>query len=209
MYREILLSAIVSIDIYLAASACCSGGIRIPMLPAAVISTICAAVMGTATGLSLCLCGLLPEGLFEVLSFAVLMCIGSVTVLKSVMRSIMKKLADREELSLRLGGCSIALRLYLDDTAADMDRSKELSVPEAAAMAAAGSFDCAATGLSCGGSGISPAAAALCTLVIGFAALGLGMLTGRKISSLRHDLSWVGGVVIIVFALYNAYRELF
>ena len=34
----------------------------------------------------------------------------------------------------------------------------------------------------------------------GFAAMMLGALTGKKISSLRRDLSWAGGVMLILLA---------
>ncbi|MBO4878439.1 MAG: manganese efflux pump [Ruminococcus sp.] len=203
MYQEIMTAVVVSIDIFLSSMACCSGGIRIPPLSAAVIGIICASVMAAAVTVSGLVSGMLSENLCETLSCAVLTALGVINITKSLSRSFLRRLAGREELSLHLGGCSIAMRLYLDDTAADLDSSKTLSVPEAAAMALAGSFDCAAAGLSCGGE-VSPVTTSLCTLATGITAIFLGTLAGRKISSRLGDLSWAGGIILILFALYNA-----
>ena len=101
-----------------------------------------------------------------------------------------------------MGKSPIVLRLYLDDTAADFDNSKSLSTAEAAALSLAGSLDSAAIGLSSGFSGISPLSASVCAFLCGFIAILIGNLTGKKISSLHHDFSWVGGVMLILFALF-------
>ncbi len=96
------------------------------------------------------------------------------------------------------------VRLCLDDAAADIDSSKVLSTGEAFFLAFAGSLDAAATGLSCGGTNISGVYAALSTFICGAAALTFGSLTGRKISSLNHDLSWLGGFLLLLFAIFTA-----
>ena len=105
---------------------------------------------------------------------------------------------------MKMGELSIFIRLYIDDSAADMDSSKVLSIGEAVVLALAGSLDAAATGLSCGGTDISALGAAFAVLICGAAALILGSLTGRKISSLNHDLSWTGGLFLIIFAVITA-----
>ena len=46
MLKELFISFIVSIDIFLAAAACCNSGIRIPLLSALLIDLISAAVLG-------------------------------------------------------------------------------------------------------------------------------------------------------------------
>lgn len=101
-----------------------------------------------------------------------------------------------------MGKSPIVLRLYLDDTAADFDNSKSLSTAEAAALSLAGSLDSAAIGLSSGISVTSPLLVSVFAIICGSAAILLGNLTGKKISSLNHDFSWVGGVMLILFALF-------
>ena len=51
---------------------------------------------------------------------------------------------------------------------------------------------------------IPAVAAAAAVFICGAAALILGSLTGRKISSLNHDLSWTGGLFLIIFAVVSA-----
>lgn len=175
MYQELMLAVVVSIDIFLSSSACCSGGIRIPPLSAAVIAVICASVMWLSLMVSGLICGVISDTVCELLSCTVLTVLGIMNIAKSIRSS----------------------------PPSPHTAPVSLSVPEAAAMAAAGSFDCAAAGLSCAGE-VSPLRAFLCTLCIGLTALALGTLAGRKISSRFRDLSWAGGLILILFALYNA-----
>lgn len=203
MLKEIFLAVVVSFDTYLAAAAYCNSGIRIPLSSAVVIDLICAAVLGLSIEFSGFLGGLIPIHLCRILGAAVIITIGAVTIAKSLVRSLVRRISDRGELSLKMRGSSLILKLYLDDTAADVDESKVLSAAEAAALALASSFDSAATGLASGCGDISPITASIFTFICGASALWLGALTSKKISSLRHDLSWAGGVLLIIFAVIS------
>ena len=201
MYKEAILAVIVSIDTYIAAAAYCNSGIRIPLLSSLVINLISAAVLGISVCFSETLVTILPADICRISGKCVMTAIGLLTILKSFARTLARRIEKKGELSVKLGRSPLALKLYLDDTAADLDHSKILSAGEAAALALASSFDSAATGMSCGVCDISPVAASVFTFAFGFAALLAGMVTGRKISSLNHDLSWVGGVMLIVVSL--------
>lgn len=200
MYDEFFLAVIVSFDTLLAAAAYCNSGIKIPLISSAVINLICSAVLG----ISLCFSGFLsnyiPSSVCRICGCSIIVLIGLLTIVKSIARTLVKRVAERGELSVKLGKSPLALKLCLDDTAADIDHSKVLSASEAAALALASSFDSAAMGLSSGYSHISPLLAFVFTLICGFTAIHTGGLIGKKISSLDHDLSWVGGILLIVFA---------
>lgn len=200
MLSEILIALTVSIDTMLAAAAYSGSGIHIPMRSAAVINLSGAIILGISVLLSDMLCGYISPEICRIAGFAVLTAIGTATVLKSITRSAVRRLAGRE---FRLSSAGLMIKLYLDDTAADSDYSKSLSVKEAAALAAASSLDSAATGLSSGFSGVSPLYSALFAFAAGAIAFFLGNKTGRKISSLPIDLSWTGGLVLIVFAFLS------
>ncbi|MDE6091545.1 MAG: sporulation protein, partial [Ruminococcus sp.] len=58
-------------------------------------------------------------------------------------------------------------------------------------------------GLSSGFSGINPLTAFIFTFIAGLLSITLGNITGKKISSLHHDFSWVGGVLLILFAFFG------
>ncbi|MBR4628494.1 MAG: sporulation protein [Ruminococcus sp.] len=198
MTEEILLAFIVSIDIYLAAAAYCNSGIRIPIPSAAAISLVGAAVLWSAVRFSAMVGRYVPAGVFHKCGIAVLTAIGVLTILKSAVRSIMRKATENNGILLKKG--SIVIRLYLDDTAADIDGSKTLSVTEALSLAVVSSFDCAATGIGAGSHSLNTAVLAPAAFLCGCLALFLGNITGKKISSLKHDLSWVGGLILIIFA---------
>lgn len=200
--KAVFLAVIVSLDTYLAAAAYCNSGIRIPLLSAAVINIFSGAVLWLSLSFSALLCEYVSYGFFHTLSVGILTFIGAMTIFKSLVRSLSEHLSEKGELSLKMWKSPIVLKLYLDDTAADFDNSKILSAFEAAALALASSLDSAAVGLSCGFSGISPLTVSFMAVIFGFGAVILGGLTGKKISSLHHDFSWVGGVLLIMFALF-------
>ena len=200
MYKELLLAVTVSIDTYIAAAAYCNSGIKIPPLSAAVINLICAAVLGISLGISGLLGHFLSAGICRTAGMLVIIAIGLLTILKSFARTLAKRVEQKGELSVKLGKTPLAVKLYLDDTAADIDHSKILTSGEAAALALASSLDSAAMGLSSGFSHISPFAASCLTFLCGAAAVWAGTVTGKKISSLGRDLSWIGGILLIIFA---------
>ena len=204
MLQELILALIVSIDTYLVAAAYCNSGIRIPLTSAAVINLTGAAVLGISLLLSDIAGNFIPAGLCRTLGLIVLTSIGVITVFKSLVRILVRRLSKNGELSLRTGSSGLVIKLYLDDTAADIDDSKSLSPAEAAALALASSLDSAATGLSSGTFGISPLRTALFTFIAGFAAIAAGNVTGKKISSSDRDLSWLGGVLLIAFAVFES-----
>lgn len=203
MYREIFLAVIVSADIFLVAAAYRSSDIRIPPLSALIINLICTFVLGISLVLSEIAGQVIDIEICQIIGFIVLTAMGIITVFKSLMRGLVQQLSKRGELSLRHGGSGIVVKLYLDDTAADFDCSKILSPCEAAALALASSLDSAATGLSCGYSNINPVLSAVFVFLAGFVAMFLGSFFGKKISSLDHDLSWLGGIMLIAFAIFE------
>ncbi len=203
MYDEIFLAVIVSLDTYLAAAAYCNSGIKIPMLSMSVISLISAAVLGISLKFSDFISSFVPSEVCRMCGTAVITAIGVITIFKSIIRSITKHISKKGEVSVRSCRYGIVMKLYLDETAADFDNSKILSAAEAAALALASSLDSAATGLSSGFSGINPLTAFLFTFIAGLLSITLGNITGKKISSLHHDFSWVGGVLLILFAFFG------
>lgn len=204
MLQEVFLAFIVSFDTFLVAAAYCNSGIRIPFTSAAVINLMGAAVLGLALTLSDIAGGFIPAELCRTLGLIVLTSIGVITVFKSLVRILVRRLSQRGELSLRTGSSGLIIKLYLDDTAADTDGSKSLSPSEAAALALASSLDSAATGLSCGFCGISPLRTAALAFFAGFAAVAVGSLAGRKIAASDCELSWLGGVMLIAFAIVES-----
>lgn len=204
LLKEFFLAFIVSIDIYLAAAACCNSGVKIPLSSALVIDMFSASVLFISIMLSDFISGYITSHTIHIIGTAVLITIGSLNIAKSILRSVIRHISEKDSISVKMGELSVFVKLCLDDSAVDMDSSKVLSIGEAAVLALAGSFDSAATGLSCGGKDISALGAAAAVFICGAAALILGSLTGRKISSINRDFSWTGGLFLILFAVFSA-----
>lgn len=201
--NAIFLAVIVSLDTYLAAAAYSNSGIRIPVLSAAVINLISGAVLWLSLSFSGFLSQYVSAGLFHVLSTVILTFIGAMTIFKSLVRILTGKLSEKGEFSLKMGKSPIVLKLYLDDTAADFDNSKILSAGEAVIFALASSLDSAAVGISCGFTDISVPAVVFLAVIFGFGAIIAGGITGKLAIVRNHDYSWIGGVLLIIFALLS------
>ncbi len=203
MNQEIILALIVSADTFLTAVAYRSSDIKIPALSAFVINFTGALVLALSLMLSDFIGQFIRPEICSIAGFIILTAIGLVTIFKSIVRTIVKKLSQPDEIAFKAGSSGIIVKLYLDDTSADSDGSQTLSVHEAIALALAGSLDSVSTGLSCGFNEINPLLSGIFTLIAGFMALALGTLFGKKIASLNHDFSWLGGVFLIAFAVFE------
>ncbi len=202
MLQEIILSVIVSFDIFLAASAYRSCGIKIPVTSAVVINGMGAFFLGISLFFSRLMSMIISPKICGILGFAILTAMGVVTIFKSLVRNLVRRLSQRGELSFSTGNSGIVVKLYLDDTAADSDSSKVLSPKEATALAVAASLDSISIGLGVGYD-INPVISAFFAFLAGSLAIFLGSLAGRKISSLDRDLSWIGGVSLIIFGIFE------
>jgi putative sporulation protein YtaF len=202
LFREIILSVIISIDIFLAAAAYRSCGIEIPVSSTIVINAIGAFFLGISLIFSRLLGIIIPENICGICGFVILTAMGILTVFKSLIRNLVRRLSERGELSLHPGSSGIVVKLYLDDTAADFDSSKILSPKEAAALAIAASLDSVSIGLGVGYE-INPAISAIFAFIAGSLAILLGSLTGKKIASLNRDFSWIGGAALIIFGIFE------
>lgn len=203
MNQEIILALIVSADTFLTAVAYRSSDIKIPALSAFVINFTGALILTISLMLSDFIGQFIKPEICSIAGFIILTAIGLVTIFKSIVRTIVRRLSQPDEIAFKAGSSGIIVKLYLDDTSADSDGSQALSVHEAVALALAGSLDCVSTGLSCGFNEINPLLSGIFAMIAGFTALALGTLFGRKIASLNHDFSWLGGIFLIVFAIFE------
>lgn len=203
MKQEILLALIVSVDTFLTAAAYRSSDIKIPIASAFVINFTGAFVLSVSLLLSEFIGQFIAPNICSVIGFIILSLIGITNIFKSIIRTVVKKLSQLDEKAFKMGSSGIIVKLYLDETSADSDGSQTLSAAEAFLLALAGSLDSASTGISCGFNNISPLLSGLFALVAGFTALALGTVFGKKVASLNHDFSWLGGVILIAFAIFE------
>lgn len=203
MTQEIILALIVSADTFLTAVAYRSSDIKIPVISAFVINFTSALMLTLSLLLSDFIGQYISPDICSIAGFIILTAIGLVTIFKSIIRTLVRKLSERDYIALKSNASGIIVKLYLDDTSADCDGSQTLSAHEALALALAGSLDSISTGLSCGFNSINAVFSGIFTFTAGFTAIALGTLFGRKIASFNHDFSWLGGVFLIAFAVFE------
>lgn len=201
MLNEIFITLTVCIDTYLMSVNYNASGIKIPFRSGLVISLISSVILY----LSLVFAGLLeyviPIKLCSVIGCVILTAIGTVTIFKSIVRGIVRKLSKKGDICIKMSRLGIAVRLYLDERTADSDYSKVLSVSESIALALALSADSVAVGINAGFMGANPLRTAFFTFIVNVIVVYLGAVSVRKIFSSDYDLSWLGGVMLILSAV--------
>lgn len=201
MLREFLLTLIVCVDTYFVAVNYGTRRIKIPLMSAVTISFIGAGMLGLSLTFSGLLTCFIPTRICELIGFFALSAIGMAAVLKSVMRRVVRRMTASGDVCIKMSGIGLGIRLYLDDTSADTDESKELSVKESAALAVTLSLDSAATGINSGFLQISTIRVSVMVFAAGIIAVGLGFFTGKRASEAKYDFSWLSGIMLIILAV--------
>ena len=197
-----LLVAALSTDAFFASFAYGTGHIRIPFLSVAVIDGICTALLAVSLFLGTLLRPWLPPALTAGVSFAILSLLGVVKLFDSVLKALIRRHQPlNKEWRFSLFSLQFILNIYADPPEADRDASKTLSSAEAASLAVAMSLDGLAVGFGAGMGNASPVLVLLFSLLLTAAAVMGGSALGNRVAArLRHDLSWVGGALLLLLA---------
>ncbi len=195
MGRAVLLAAAVCMDTFFAAMGCSISGIRIPKRCAAVISAVGSGFLAVSLLCAQGLERLLPAEICRFGGAAVLACIGLVQILKEALRALFRVHPPH----IRRRALGLVIEICFDETLADADGSKTLSIREAVTFAAALSLDSLASGL---GAGIGRDWILPCiglTLALGFGLTLTGSTVGKNCST--RKMQWLGGVMLILLAV--------
>ena len=176
MLNEILLTLTVCIDTYLVAVNYGARGIKIPINSTFTISFIGAAMLFIALMISQLFVIFIPIKVCSLIGFTVLSFIGLITILKSIIRGIIRKMSESGDICIKMSSIGLGIKLCLDETFADTDKSQDLSVREAAALAIALSLDSAAAGINAGFLNVNSIRTSIFVFIIGTAAV----LQGKK-----------------------------
>ena len=195
MLRACMLAAAVCMDTLFAAMGCSMSGIHIPKRCAALISVIGSAFLGLSLLGGQVLASLLPDAVCRYGGTAILCVIGGMQLAKEGLKALFRS----KKPHIRRKALGLVIDICFDETLADADGSKTLSMREAVTFAAALSLDSLVSGL---GAGIGAGWILPClglTLVLGFALTLLGAAIGTRCSH-RH-LQWLGGCMLIALGL--------
>ena len=198
MLKACLLAAAVCMDTLFAAMGCSMSGIHIPKRCAAIISVIGSVFLGISLLGGQLLESLLPASVCKYGGAVALCVIGGVQLMKEALKALFRA----QKPHIRRKALGLVIEICFDETLADADGSKTLSVGEAVTFAAALSLDSLASGLGAGISAVCIPPCLLMTLVLGFVLTLLGSEIGKRCG--ESHLQWLGGVMLLALALCRA-----
>jgi putative sporulation protein YtaF len=201
--QDILLVLAVSTDALIAAFSFGSGKIRIPPLSALIISIICTAILTGSILLSTIIGGFIPEKLCRAVGAAILTIMGTVSLFQNMLKSALRKRQGEGGLKFRFFNIDFVICVYLDETKADCDCSKNLSAKEAVTLALALSADSLASGFGAGLGSANIVRIAAASLAAGLGSIALGSFLGQKASCRKPELSWLSGAILILLGLFK------
>ncbi len=198
-----LLVLAVCIDSFATSITYGIGKIKIPFHCTLLINIIGAAMLAASLMLADFISDRISINSIKILSGGLLFIMGAVNLFFPFIKSIFTHCKGKELTNFALVKKSILLAIFLDETKADLDQSKSLSVKEACFLGVALSVDSLASGFS-GGLGICQGYfiyGVLLCFFLGLIGINLGARIGRLISlrvSNRLDLSFLSGILLII-----------
>lgn len=198
-----LLVLAVCIDSFATSITYGIGKIKIPFHCTLLINIIGAAMLAASLMMADFISDRISINSIKILSGGLLFIMGAVNLFFPFIKSIFTHCKGKELTNFALVKKSILLVIFLDETKADLDRSKSLSVKEACFLGVALSVDSLASGFS-GGLGICQGYfiyGVLLCFFLGLIGINLGARIGRLISlrvSNRLDLSFLSGILLII-----------
>ena len=196
-----LLVTVLSLDTLFACMTYGIKKIKIPFLSAAVIAVVgsgCLIIsILTRSFTDYLLMNSTAEKLIKYIGFAVLIIMGMVNVFQSLLKMIFYQ---GKTIRFNISELNFVLNICIDETKADVDCSKRLSVWEAFLLASTLSVDSLLSGFSIQGSVADLIGLGTYSLAMGFLAIYSGMFLGKRMSLCGFNLSWLSGIILILIA---------
>lgn len=198
-----LLVIVVSLDAFVASIAYGSKRINIPFISTLIINLICSFFIAISIVLAVQFRKILPSNFAPILSFLILFSLGVFYLFEVVIKSYLEKKTNKnKELEFRLSNIRFMINIYIDETTADKDYSRELDSREAIYLGTALSLDSLAIGFGSGLVEINYLYLILFSLLVGMVSVRAGLYIGKNLSQNKKvNLSWLAGVILIFLAL--------
>lgn len=199
-----LLVTVLSLDTLFACMTYGIKKIKIPFISAAAIAVVGSGCLMISI-LTRCFADYLlvnstAENLIKYIGFAVLIMMGMV----NIFQSLLKRIFQREKtIRFNISELNFVLNICIDETKADVDCSKKLSVWEACLLAATLSVDSLLSGFSIQGNISELAGLGLYSLLMGLLAVYGGIFLGKRMSRCGYNLSWLSGLILILIAFFK------
>jgi len=201
-FEALLLAVVLSIDVFAVSFAYGSSNIKIPFKSIMIITIIGSVILGLSIYLGAALLPFIPEAAATGLSFGILFILGLIKIFDSVVKRLIRKYGNSaKKVTFSIFNLKFILNVYADPEKADIDNSRIISAKEAVIVALAVAMDAFALGFGAGLVDINHLQIIAFSLVIDVVAVLLGCFIGGKLAQKSSiNLSWLGGVILIVLA---------
>ena len=201
MIHVLLFVVAISLDSFFVALAYGNKVIRIPWACSIVIALIETFILALAILFANVIQGCIPVSIGNWLGCILFLLIGCLTIGKQVIKNLLQKYRD-QTVKIAYRGVMLAIDVYVDETKADLDGSKYLSMKESIVLALTLSLDACVSGIAFGLYHVSMASVISLQFIISFLMLTIGFAIGLKMNMKHHDsLSWISGCIFIILGL--------
>lgn len=200
--ETILLVLTLSLDAFVASLAYGSKKIKIPFISIVIINIVCTFFLAISIFGGSIIKKILPGNIAIIISFTILMLLGIYYLFEGITKAYLeKKLDEEKKIKLKVFDIWFIINIYIDETKADYNHSKEIDHKEAVYLAIALSLDSLAVGFGSALGNINYINVIVLSLIIGITSIWIGMLIGGKIAQKsKINLSWLTGIILIILA---------
>ena len=200
--NAVLLVGALSIDAFVASFAYATSKIKIPFKSALIINVVSTTILGIALFFGSIVSRFIPSIFTISICFTMLLMLGLAKLFDSTLKAL---LGTRGSLTrnyeFKVSDFRFFLKVYIDNTAADVDHSLILSPKESFSLALALSLDGLAAGFGAGLVSANFFQIILFSLIVNIVAILGGCFIGNKIAEKTElNLSWLSGVTLILLA---------
>ncbi|HAE92604.1 sporulation membrane protein YtaF [Tissierella praeacuta] len=201
--ENILLVLVLSLDAFMASIAYGTNKIKMPFKSILIIDMVCAIFLALSIFFGIQIRKILPESIALILGATILILLGIYYLFESIFKSYLEnKLKENEKVKIKLFDIWFVIDVYVDETKADFNLSKNLDSKEALYLATALSLDSLAVGFGSSLGNINYLQVIGLSLVIGMFSIWSGLFIGKKIvEKTKINLSWLSGIILIILGL--------
>lgn len=202
-FEALLLAIVLSIDLFAVSFAYGSSKIKIPFKSILIITIIGSGILGLSIFLGSLLLPFIYVETAGIISFVILFSLGLIKIFDSVIkRFIRKRRQMSKKMEFSIFNLKFILNVYANPEKADADHSRIISPREAVVVAIAVALDAFALGFGAGLLEVNYFQIITFSLMIDVVAVLLGSFIGGKIAQkFSANLSWFGGVILILIAI--------
>ncbi|MCL1950102.1 MAG: manganese efflux pump [Turicibacter sp.] len=203
LLQALVLVVALAIDAFVCSFGYGTNKIKIPFRSVLAINGVCTLLLAIGLLIGDLLGGFMPLEITVWTSFLILFFLGMVKIFDSAIKKIIRKHNGiNKNFSFSMLNLGFVLNVYANPEAADVDKSKVLSIRESIPLALALGLDGLSVGFGVGIAAINVWLIILLSFVIGVLMILGGSWFGNKVAqAVDLDIGWLSGIILLVIAL--------